>query len=174
MSPDKTWYAVYTRPRSEKKTALLLQDNRIETYCPLNKVVRHWADRKKIIQEPLFTSYCFVHISAAEYRVVRETQGVINFVYWLGKPAVIREDEISAIRHFMNEYPEVKMEPIGMHLHDQVRIMSGPLMAQEGCLMELRNHSARILLPGMGVALIAEVAQSRLAVIKRAGSRGAS
>src|ERR1700733_7578238 len=93
----KSWYAVHTRPRWEKKVAGLLAKKKLEFYCPLNKVQRQWSDRKKIVTEPLFSSYVFVHIDETEQVPVRVTDGVINFVYWLGKPAVVRNEEILAI-----------------------------------------------------------------------------
>ena len=55
MSTEKKWYAVYTRPKWEKKVAELLSRKRIENYCPLNKSIKQWSDRKKTIFEPLFT-----------------------------------------------------------------------------------------------------------------------
>ena len=66
MHKANQWYAVYTRPRWEKKVASLLTKKKIENFCPLNKVVRQWADRKKTVYEPLFTSYVFVNTSETE------------------------------------------------------------------------------------------------------------
>ena len=71
MNEDKNWYAVYTKPRWEKKVAGLLERKGIESYCPLNKVQRQWSDRKKIVMEPLFQSYVFVHVGAGEHLGVR-------------------------------------------------------------------------------------------------------
>ncbi|HEX6432075.1 MAG TPA: transcription termination/antitermination NusG family protein, partial [Niastella sp.] len=67
MESAKRWYAVYTHAKWEKKVADLLTRKNIENYCPLNKVVRQWTDRKKIIYEPLFTSYVFPRITNKEY-----------------------------------------------------------------------------------------------------------
>jgi len=75
------WYAVYTRPRWEKKVAGSLTRKKIENYCPFNRVLHQWSDRKKIVLEPLFTSYLFVRISGEEQLAVRQTEGVINFVF---------------------------------------------------------------------------------------------
>src|ERR1700674_4638266 len=97
----KSWYAVYTKPRWEKKVANQLERNQIEHYCPLRKVSRQWRDRRKIILEPLFTSYIFVRLADTEHIPVRKTEGVMNFVHWLKKPAVIRDEEIDIIRHFL-------------------------------------------------------------------------
>jgi len=101
-SLTKKWYVVYTRPRWEKKVADLLFRKKIEYYCPLNKVYKQWSDRKKLVAEPLFTSYVFVRIDESEQLTVRLTDGVINFVYWLGKPAQVRNEELEAISDFLN------------------------------------------------------------------------
>jgi len=61
MTDAKKWYAVYTRPRWEKKVSELVTKKKLTTYCPLNRVVKQWSDRKKVIFEPLFTSYVFVN-----------------------------------------------------------------------------------------------------------------
>ena len=102
MTPK--WYAVYTKPRWEKKVAILLQQKGIESYCPLNKVRRRWSDRMKTLEEPLFKSYVFVQITEGDRTAVRMTDGVINFVYWNGKPAIIKEKEIATIRKFLDEF----------------------------------------------------------------------
>jgi transcription antitermination factor NusG len=56
----KHWYAIYTNPRWEKKVDKLLTEAGIESYCPLNTVMRKWSDRMKKVEEPLFKSYVFV------------------------------------------------------------------------------------------------------------------
>jgi hypothetical protein len=48
------WFAVYTKPRWEKKVAKILTTKGIENYCPLNKVQRQWSDRKKTILDHFF------------------------------------------------------------------------------------------------------------------------
>ena len=62
MNDEKKWYVIYTRPRWEKKVASLLQAKAIEHYCPLNRVMKQWSDRKKIVLEPLFKGYIFVKV----------------------------------------------------------------------------------------------------------------
>jgi len=104
------WYAVYTKPRWEKKVAEVLTRNSIENYCPLNKVLRQWHDRKKVVQEPLFTSYVFVKVEESRFSELRRIGGVLNLVYWLQKPAVIRDEEITMIRKFLDEYTDVQLD----------------------------------------------------------------
>ena len=153
----KQWYALYTRPRWEKKVADLLEKKKVEVYCPLNKVHRQWADRRKVILEPLFSSYVFVYVSEREHLSIKETDGVINLVYWLNKPAIIRNEEIDTIKKFLSEYDHVSLEKTEVNLNDKVRIINGPLMMWEGNVVEIRTNTIKITLPSLGQTLVAEI-----------------
>ena len=162
----KQWYAVYTRPRWEKKVAELLERKKVEVYCPLNKVNREWADRRKVVLEPLFTSYVFVYVSEQEHASIKQTDGVVNFVYWLNKPAVIRNEEIETIRKFLIEYDHVSLEKTQVNLNDRVRIINGPLMMWEGNVVEIRTNTIKITLPSLGQNLVAEIRKEHLETIR--------
>ncbi|MFN2439538.1 MAG: UpxY family transcription antiterminator [Chitinophagaceae bacterium] len=157
MRTHKQWYAVYTKPRWEKKVAELLTKKKIENYCPLNKVKKQWADRKKLVFEPLFTSYVFVKVSEMEHLQVRQTAGIINLVYWLGKPAVIRDVEIDIIQRFLSEHSNVQIERTKVNVNDIVRVISGPLMEHEGHVVAVKNKTVKIILPSLGYIMMAEV-----------------
>ena len=158
----KNWYAVYTRPKWEKKVAELLTRKKVENYCPLNKVIRQWKDRKKLIMEPLFRSYVFVKLSDNELWTVRSTDGILNMVYWLNKPAMIRENEITVIKQFLNDYENIQLEKTSVNLNDTVRITGGPLMYREGNVVEVMNKTVRVVLPSLGYQMIAEISKSQL------------
>lgn len=162
---EKRWYAVYTRPRWEKKVAESLVKIEVENYCPLNKVERRWSDRKKIVEEPLFTSYVFIKISPKEQIKVREVDGVLNLVYWLGKPAVIREEEIELIKRFLSSHRNVRLEKITVNVKDKVKILNGPLMEMEGEVVSVNKKTVRVNLPSLGYFLAAEVEIEDLVVL---------
>lgn len=162
LNKDYNWFVVYTKPRWEKKVAHLLTRKGIENYCPLRREQRQWSDRKKVIEVPLFTSYVFVHIPTTLITEVRKTSGILNFLYWLGKPAVVRKDEIETIRKFLNESKEVELEKIKVNVEDQVRILRGPLISEEGTVMEVMNSKAKVLLPSLGYALLVTVDKDNL------------
>ena len=165
MSECKKWYAVYTRPRWEKKVAETLSRRKVENYCPINKVVRQWSDRKKIVYEPLFTSYVFVNVSDSEITSLKETSGVINLVYWLGKPAVILDSEIDSIKKFLCEYVNVSLEKTPVTVNDSVRILGGPLMELEGQVLSIKSKTVKVLLPSLGYMMFAEVETANVEVI---------
>jgi transcription antitermination factor NusG len=161
----KNWYVVYTKPRWEKKVYALLLHQHIEAYCPLNKVRKRWSDRIKWVEEPLFTSYVFVRVEEAEHSQVRMLAGVVNFVYWLGKPAIVKNSEIQIIRKFLNEYDEVWSEPFDIQKDATVVIRQGAFMNKEARVVKVVNKKVRVLIDSIGYALVAVVSKSNVEVI---------
>jgi transcription antitermination factor NusG len=159
------WYVVYTRPRWEKKVANQLEQKGIEHYCPLARVQRQWSDRKKVIFEPLFTSYVFVRLTDTEHISVKQINGVVNFVYWLKKPAVIRHEEIDTIKRFLSEYHNVKLEKSIVNINDQVRVISGPLMERQGNVLEIRHKTVKLSLPSLGYMIVAEIEKTNIEIL---------
>ena len=156
------WHAIYTNPRSEKKVAARLVEKGVEVYCPLNKVRRKWSDRYKVVEEPLFKSYVFVCIVPEDQLKVRMVEGVVNFVYTMGKPAVIRQKEIDLIRKFLKEYEEVQAAPVSLSKGTKVRITSGVLMDREGIIIDIQKKTAAVLLETLGYELTARFDTSSL------------
>jgi transcription antitermination factor NusG len=152
----KKWFAIYTRHKFESKVTQKIAELDMEAYCPLIMVERQWSDRKKIIKTPLFTSYVFVHINEKDQTKIRLIAGVINFVYWLGKPAVVQDNEIDIIKRFLQEFKNVKIEKV----NDKVRIISGPLLFHEGVVEKVGNRTIKVYLPSLGFEIYAEVEKS--------------
>lgn len=167
MTTTKKWYAVYTRPKWEKKVAQILTARKIETYCPLNKVQRQWSDRKKMLEEPLFTSYVFVHVALGEHSLVKQAEGIINFVHWLGNPAIIRDEEIDTIRRFLEEYHNVRLEKTVVNVNDRIRVTGGLLMGKEGDVIEIKNKTVKVYLPSLGFQLMAEIEKSNITILEK-------
>ncbi|HQV54651.1 MAG: UpxY family transcription antiterminator [Chitinophagaceae bacterium] len=161
-TPIKKWLAIYTRPRWEKKVNQLLTEKGLESYCPLNKVRRKWSDRYKVVEEPLFKSYVFVKVSDEDRSNVRMTTGAINFVYWDGKPAVVKEKEITAIRRFLDEYENVEARPMKLKVHQRVRVTNGTLMDHEGSVVELQHKTAKVAIDSLGYILVATIDRTKL------------
>lgn len=161
---EKKWYAVYTRPRWEKKVFDLLSAQGFETYCPMNRVRKRWSDRIKWVEEPLFRSYLFVRIEESRQTAVRMTEGVVNFVYWLGKPAIVRASEIAVVRRFLNDYVEVKAEAIPMVPESKWRVERGALMDKQVKVLRVQGNKVRVIIESIGYSLIALVDRSNLTV----------
>lgn len=157
------WYAVYTKPRWEKKVAKLLDEKGIENYCPLNKVVKQWSDRKKVVMEPIFKSYVFVRVEDKEKFELKNISGILNFVYWLGKPAIVRDEDIDTIRKFLNEFGEVTVSEIDQFkVNARVRVKQGIMMNYQGLLVEVMGNKAKVRIESMGIYLYAQFDKKNL------------
>jgi transcription antitermination factor NusG len=158
IKPKKrTWYAIYTKPRFEKKVHGWLQAKAIESYCPLTRISKQWSDRIKVVEEPLFKSYVFVQIAEDQKTEVRLTDGVVNFVYWLGKPAKIKDEEILTIKKFLKEHDNVRAERIEFRPDQRIMVNSGVLMDREGVVMKAFKNKVIVLLDNIGFQLVAEI-----------------
>lgn len=165
ITPKANWYAVYTRPRWEKKVAALLLESGIEHYCPINKVTRQWSDRKKVILEPVFKGYVFVKPDEAHKWEVKKVPGVLNFVYWLGKPAIIRNEEIITIRKFLNEFDNVQVEQKGLVVNSEVAIKQGVLMNYQGIVLQVFGSRAIVKIDSLDLQLSAHFDKNNLELL---------
>jgi transcription antitermination factor NusG len=143
----------------------LLTEKRIESYCPLNKVRKKWSDRMKTVEEPLFKSYVFARVSEEEQPKVRMTPGVMNFVYWQGKPAIIRAKEIEVIRKFLNEYENVLVEPLELKENGKVIIRQGLFMDHEAKILKIEGNRVKVEIESIGYSLIASVDKKNLSTL---------
>lgn len=146
------WYVIYTKPRNEKKVAERLALIGIEAYCPLVTVVKQWSDRKKKVQVPLLNSYVFVNINEKERELVFEVSGVVRYLFWLGKPAVVREHEIEALKDGL-EGTIVSYEVKGIKVGDVVPISTGPFRGKEGKVKQINKNSLQLILSELGVLI---------------------
>jgi transcriptional antiterminator RfaH len=147
------WYALYTKPRNEKKVADGLSRLGIEVYCPMVEQVRVWSDRKKKVSLPLIPSYVFVRLEAQEREQVFAVPGIVRYLYWLGKAAEITEQEISVLKQSLNQTVQ-KYEVIGYRPGDRINIPSGPFMGKEAQIKEVSDKKLQLVLADLGLQVI--------------------
>lgn len=155
---DKKWFAIYTKPRWEKKVNSMLLEKGIESWCPVQKKESQWSDRKKIIDDPLFKSYVFVHIADTERTAVLSTTGALRFVSYLRKPAVIRDEEIELIRSFLLEKDvTLCVENLRQFsANNKVVIKKGVFMDIEGTVVKGGRRKVYVRLETLDQLLIVE------------------
>ncbi len=162
MEARKEWYIVYTKTGCEQKVCDLLTKKKFECFLPFNRVARNSSHSKyKIVYQPLFGGYVFVYMDISEAPVVRQTTGVLNFVYWLSSPAVIGEEEIYTLRRFLNTYERVTLEKTG------VVQGSSPTTEHESeaVLNAAERHIVKLVLPSLGYTVKATDKNTNVTVI---------
>lgn len=167
-SPFKrTWYVIYTRPRWEKKVDASLSQAGITSYCPLKTVKNQWADRQKSVSLPLFTSYVFVYIDLREELTVKQTPGVVNFVYFMGKLATIKDQVIEDIKSALARYPDAEViNARHLDIGTRVRIKEGLMEEKEGFVKKMLSHHILVAIESLSCILVTQVPIGALEVIR--------
>jgi transcriptional antiterminator RfaH len=150
------WLVLYTKPKNEVKVAERLAAAGINVYCPMVTTVKQWSDRKKKVSSPLFTSYVFVQVTELERAAVFDVPGVVRYLFWLGKPAVVREEEIATIKELLSEnsYKEVRL--VTLEPGDSLILKEGIFKGQTATFKEQKGNKTILILNGLGTKLILE------------------
>tara|TARA_R110002126_G_scaffold138635_3_gene283196 strand:- start:28790 stop:29254 length:465 start_codon:yes stop_codon:yes gene_type:complete len=147
------WYVVYTKPKWEKKVAEQLTKIGIECYCPLITQVRQWSDRKKKVIVPLFNSYVFVQLEEKDRNLVFQSAGAVRYLFWLGKAAIVRDEEINTIKDWLSTPDKCDVSLEAFQIGDKITLESGPFIAQEATVQEIKNNHYVLVLESMGCTL---------------------
>ena len=146
------WFALYTRPKNEKKVTEQLVKLGIEVYCPLVTQVKQWSDRKKKVETPLISSYVFVNVEEKERDKVFEAFGVVRYLFWLGKPAVIRDEEICFLKDSLKEVIS-SFEISEIKPGDVMNISRGPFQGKEGVVKAVEKNKIQLILKELGFVI---------------------
>lgn len=149
------WYVLYTKPRNEKKVEQSLLNIGLQAFCPMVSTVKQWSDRKKITNQPLIPSYVFIKIEEHNRDKVFTVSGVVRYLFWLGKPATVKEEEIVAIKESLNnQYKQVMMN--GLEKGQRFKIDKGSFKGQEATFIEEQGSKIILYLDSLGIKLILE------------------
>jgi len=147
---------VKTKANAEKKVAERLSLREVEVYLPLYTTVRQWSDRKKKIQKPLISSTVFAFMNEEERKELWNVVGVSGLLYFLGEPAVVREEEISAMQQLLKDgvYESVEFSPTLIE-GQEVEITGGDFKGLRGIVVEEVNaQKVVIALQGLGAQVV--------------------
>lgn len=153
---ERSWYAVYTNSRAEKRVSERISEMGIETFLPLQKILRQWSDRKKVIEKPLISSYVFVKAIPKEFFPIRTIDGVVKFIMIQGKPVAIPDIQINNLRILCGSDAEVELSSDVYTEGDKVEVTVGSLTGLRGELIRVgRKHKVviRIIQPGMNLTV---------------------
>ena len=124
--------------------------------------MKQWSDRKKQVLEPLFKGYVFVQVAEPKKWEVKKVDGIINYVHWLGKPAIVKETEINTIRKFLQEFSDVEVSDRELHINTSVTVKQGILMNYRGIIVEVLGNRVKVEIDSMGDQLSAFFEKSNL------------
>lgn len=162
------WFALYTKSRNEKKVHEQLVARGIESFLPMQKILKQWSDRKKWVEEPMIRSYVFVRITEREYFEVLNTPGAVRFIFFEGKAAMIPDWQIVAIKHILVSGEDVEVSDQHFEAGDKVMITRGPFHDIPGELVNFKgSRKVVIRIDHIGHSLLLTISPGNL---KRIGS----
>lgn len=165
-SPNKNWYVVYTKPKWEKKVSEQLNLNNVECYCPVITQVKQWSDRKKKVEVPLFNSYVFVHLEESQRNLAFLSAGAIRYLFWLGKPAIVRNEEIETIKKWLDSFQINEITVESYQVGDKIKVVSGPFTNQAAVVKDVSKNHYILVLESLGYVLKMKGKVSSNSIIK--------
>lgn len=135
----KSWFAVFTVPRHEKRVQEHFRVREIECFLPLFHAEHRWKDgSKRILQLPVFACYIFVRIGSGGRGPVLEVPGVISILGNGRSSWSVPDSYISFLREGLRQ-GRIEPHPCLME-GTRVRIRSGPMAGIEGVLLRTKNN----------------------------------
>lgn len=144
----KNWYVLYTNPRAEKQVLNRMEARGVTCWLPLHRSPRVWSDRVKVVEVPLFNSYLFVYCAESELRDLLRVYGVVRIVYYNGKPAVVRQTEIDAIKDFLEQAADRVLCP-----GEEVEILCGAMKHVSGKVKKIKKHYLILYIEPLGATV---------------------
>ena len=146
----KKWFILYTRPNQEIRVAEQLKEINISCFCPTVTIFKQYSDRKKKLLKPVLPSYVFVFIEEEKRNDVFSVFGIVRYMFWLGKPATVRESEIELMREYLNGiYQSIS---ITKFTRGQLyRISEGVFSGRIGKVIETQKNKIKLELQSLGM-----------------------
>jgi len=148
----KKWFVIYTRPHHEIKVADQLTNLGITTYCPTVKLIKQYSDRKKKIKKPLLSSYVMVYLEDNSRNQVFSSPGVVRYLFFLGKPAVVPSNEIQLMQNHLNwVYKDIELtKPT---IGSTYNISQGPFSGLSGKVVQSNKSRVKLELQSLGMII---------------------
>ena len=151
-----SWNVIYTKSRSEKKVEERLKDIGIEAYCPVRTEVKFWSDRKKSILVPVLPSMVLVKIDKNKRNQVFDIPGVVRYMFWLKKHAVVRDSEVDSLKLLLKSNNIIEQNVASYNVGDEIKISS--LEDQLGIIKKISKNQIWVVLKQLGYVIKLKIA----------------
>ena len=101
------WYAVYTAVKAEKSVKEQLDKAGIESYLPLQSIVRSWNNRKRKVMVPVIPGCVFVRLPMDEVTRIKSIKGISFLLREEGRYVSIPEDQMETFRSMVENTDEL-------------------------------------------------------------------
>jgi transcriptional antiterminator RfaH len=152
----ESWHVIYTKPRAEKKVEERLNNFGIKAYCPVKQQIKQWSDRKKKILVPVLPSMVLVNIDEKERNKVFDIPGVVRYMYWLGKHATVKEEEVDSLKTLLTQNNIVRQDTIALKVGEKIDVPG--FENQSGIIKKISTNQIWVVLKNLGYVIKLKIA----------------
>ena len=161
------WYVIRTRHNCERKLLETLTNAGIKAEVPTYTTLKQWSDRKKKCEVPLLNSIVFVKMNEQKLNDSYQYNHVNGILKDLGKPAIVRAEEMEILRSIAREWSGETITQLGHEEQfepgDSVKITRGPFKGVIGELIALKGkHQVRIALKTIDVQFAVAISKAQV------------
>lgn len=150
------WYVICTKPNTELKVASQLNSLGINAFCPSYSFIKKYSDRKKKTEKPLMPRYVLVKMLEKDRTNVFAIPNVIRYLFWLGKPAIVRHEEIEILKNELEGYQSISNKS-SLNVGNDFAIPYGPFKGINGKILNFSNNRMRLELKNIGLFLTVNI-----------------
>jgi transcriptional antiterminator RfaH len=150
------WYVICTKPNTELKVASQLNSLGINAFCPSYSFIKKYSDRKKKAEKPLMPRYVLVKMLEKDRTNVFAVPNVIRYLFWLGKPAIVRHEEIEILKNELEGYQSISNKS-SLNVGNDFAIPYGPFKGINGKILNFSNNRMRLELKNIGLFLTVNI-----------------
>ena len=144
LSDIRMRYVLYTKSHHEKFVESQLLKKEIEAFTPKITLRKRWSDRVKLIEKPLFKSYCFAKFSLTDKIKIVSQLGVVNIVHFNNQYLPVPDSVINSLKILTEN--KIKLGPYPyLKIGKKIVIGNGPLKGLEGYIVEKRNKHTSLV-----------------------------
>lgn len=154
----RRWYIAYVQSCKERKVAESLGRLGFECYLPVQKELRQWSDRKKLVDRLVLPRLIFVRCMEHERIGIRQdVPYLVGFMAVKGPytAAVVRDEEMDVFRRMVEGGRPVSVSAVPLQPGDKVRVVDGPLRGMACELVEVSGRRCLgVSLGALGMATV--------------------
>ncbi|MDE3079265.1 MAG: transcription termination/antitermination protein NusG [Paracoccaceae bacterium] len=151
----KRWYSVSVLSNFEKKIAeqikqavadASLEDEIDEVLVPTEEVIEVRRGKKVTSERRFMPGYVLVHMEMSNrgYHLISSINRVTGFLGPQGKPMPMRDDEVNAILHRVEEGEVAPRNLIHFEVGEQVQVTDGPFEGFSGMVEGVDEEHSRL------------------------------
>jgi transcription antitermination factor NusG len=133
---EPRWFVCHTKPRCEKKFAVLLGLEKFTHYLALIQSVRRYGTQKKTFTKPLFAGYVFARLEPERKDRIYQQDLIVRAMMVVNEPVFLRQ--LEDVKAVCASGLEAVLHPL-MKKGTHVRVRGGPLHGLEGYVDDPAN-----------------------------------